>query len=99
MILEKHNKKLALCMILVSIIMNVISYFYLPENLVMQVKTSGAAGTTLPTVLGLAAMFALLSLFAYKLSSSTETREKSKWLMVSILILVINAVTVILNLK
>ncbi len=99
MILQKCNKLLALCLILVSVIMNAVSYFYLPKSLVMQITINGEAGTTLPTFLGLFFMFALLSIFAYKLITAAETREKTKWLAVSIIILIINLITVILNLK
>lgn len=97
MFIEKYDKIIGLVFILASASLNIVSYFYLPEKLVMQIKFNLEAGTTLPTCPGLISMFALLSLFVYKLIFKRNA-HKIKWAVVSILILLINLFTVIFNL-
>lgn len=79
--------------ILAAIILAVAGWIILPDTLVLQVTLSGEAGTTLPKILGLGIPFLLSTVFAviYYL------HENKKHLLVSILGLVMFAITFIMN--
>lgn len=80
-------------LILTAIILAVAGWIILPDTLVLQVTMSGEAGTTLPKFMGLGMLFLLSTIFAVMY----YLRENKKHLLVSILGLVMFAVTFIMN--
>lgn len=60
------DKKLIIttAIIIISILLTIVGYIVLPDNLVMQVTVGGAASNTMPKILGLLVPFGLSSIFA-----------------------------------
>ena len=54
--------------LILCIVLAILEYFLLPDTLVMQITASGAAGTTLPKLLGIliSTAFSAFALFWYK---------------------------------
>ena len=61
---EKARLVIAILIVLLAVGAFVVGMILLPDMLVMQIKTSGAAGTTLPKLLGLLIPLALSGVFA-----------------------------------
>lgn len=97
MFINQHGKKIAAAVIGLSVLVNGIAYFYLPSELVMQIKADGSAGTTLPTPLGLLLIFALTAFFGWKIGKGATARDKLIGLIIALVLLVLNLITIFWN--
>ena len=89
---------IAIGLISVSVIMNVILYFKLPDMLIMQKRFDGSPGTTLPIYIGLLILVGLLSYLVYRFYVTDLKKEKIKCFLTSIFVLILNVVTAVWNL-
>lgn len=90
------NKKMMLVsvVVLLEIILAVISYYVLPDTLVMQITTSGEAGNTLPKLAGLAIPLFITILF----SVLYYIHENMKHLLVAAIGIVMSILMLLFNL-
>ncbi|MBN2504404.1 MAG: hypothetical protein JXB20_03565 [Bacilli bacterium] len=94
----KSSKIFAISYLIIIIVLNVVSYFYLPEDLVMQITSGGEDGFTLPKMVGLALLLALGAMTGLKLLvSKTETDDK-RWYPAMAIILIVNIIVIVFNL-
>ncbi|MBU1145875.1 MAG: hypothetical protein KJ971_08520 [Firmicutes bacterium] len=96
--LKKNHKYIGIGLLVVFLAMNVISYFYLPDLLVMQIASFGSSPTTLPKTFGLSIILVVELLSVYYLFQSKEEQQQKKWLFVSVVLLILNTVVIVFNL-
>lgn len=91
---QKQKKLLTLALLALALVLFVLGMLVLPETLVMQISTGGAAATTLPKPLGLLISTALVAVFAVLWYRG----DNSKHLLVSAVGVVTFAMTFFMNL-
>lgn len=80
------------------VIGNIVLYFFLPDELVMQITADGSPGTTLPKLLGLGLLLAIEIVASVQLIRKKENNDSTRWLMVAIVLFIVNLLVVIFNL-
>lgn len=88
----------AIILLAITIIGDLIAYFFLPDTLVMQITFSKEAGTTMPTGLGLLIECALMGLLAYRTFTMPQ-EQKFKQIAVMSILLIFNVIVLVFNLK
>lgn len=81
-------------LVILAIVLFGVGLSILPDVLVMQITSSGAAGTTMPKAVGLAIPLALTAVFGFLWYKGDE----SKYLLIAALGVVLNLVTFFMNL-
>ena len=94
----KGKQILAIAVIVIAIAFAIVGYLILPDTLVMQVKLSGDAGTTMPKLLGLA-IPTLISVGAALYFLLNKKSESNKVLIVSFIGILAFILTFIFNIK
>lgn len=89
------NKKMifVLLIIVAAIILTIVGIIILPDTLVMQITSTGEAGTTMPKVLGLAVPLAMSTIFSLVYMKSNNTKH----IIISIVGLLVFALIFIFN--
>lgn len=80
MFLEKHCKLIAILIGAALAVISVVSWFYLPSKLIMQMKLDGSVGIAMPSVAGLAILFALTAALLWRMVAVKTQKEKRQWL-------------------
>lgn len=92
--LNKSNSVQAIS-IISTLAINLISYFFLPDKVGIQVNTTGISNSA-PKLLYLSLSFLAISLFAY-LGSKPIGQKKNQYTGIAILLAIFNLITIILN--
>jgi uncharacterized membrane protein len=73
----KGKQILAIAVIVIALALAIVGYIVLPDTLVMQVTATGAAGTTMPKLLGLAipTLISVGAALYFLLNKKTENNE------------------------
>jgi hypothetical protein len=82
-----------------TVILNIVSYFFLPDKIVTQIAISGT-GNRLSTIvfLLLSAAITILSAAMIFFSDKHQPQKKAKWFSANLIITALNAFVVIYNL-
>jgi len=95
---EKTVKLLVFGLVFVQAIGLFVSYFYLPDLLVMQVNLEGNASTTLPKYIGLPLFFLIVGLVNVRGLSNKEKGVNYQLIIVNIFLMVIEIIIITWNL-
>lgn len=82
--------------IAVTLLFNVITYFYLPSTMVVQMKLDGSAGTTLPKLVYLGGSFIVISFLSLLMISNKD--DSKRITLITGLVFIVNIVGIIFNL-
>jgi uncharacterized membrane protein len=93
----KNRTIISYSLIIVSTIMNIAFYFYLPNQLVMQYLFDGRPGLVIESWLGLLLMTGLTVFFCLRLSHSETKIEWLKWFFPVAIVFFFNIITILLN--
>ncbi len=95
---DKNVKIVSLILIAFQAIFLFISYFYLPDTLVMQINLEGEAGTTLPTLIGLPLFFLLVVVVNLRFFSTKDQNVGIKAILINLFFILIEVIMVTWNL-
>lgn len=94
----KSTKVIAVIYLVIVLTLNIVSYFYLPEDLVMQITSGGESGFTLPKMVGLALLLALGAMTGLKLLVAMTDGDDKRWYPAMAIILIVNIIVIVFNL-
>ena len=94
-LLTRHIKKIGVGAAVLSAIGHIVAWMLLPKQLVLQITSEGTAGNVLPSWLffGLSTIAAAI----IWIGAAYAEKNRSKWMVFSVLVLFMDAVTIILN--
>lgn len=95
--LAKYHRIIGIAVIVVVVAIVIISYFILPEVLIMQITIEGEGGTTMPKLAGLSVNLALGIGAGYFLFKSDEN-SVLRWFVISLIIIAVNIFAIFINL-
>lgn len=85
-------------MAVVTLLINIIAYKYLPDHVALQISFSGELRNFVPKIVFVFASPAVLMLLYY-VNNSKEPGRKFKFIFISLIIFVINIIFIYLNLR
>lgn len=94
----KYHVHIGFVFLAMVIVGNVILYFYLPENLVMQITASGADGFTLPKLVGQGILILIGAALGLQMIFKKTEADFRRWLLAMAIMLLVNVLVAIFNL-
>lgn len=90
-----HAKAIAFSLAALSAMGHIVAWMLLPKQLVLQITSEGTAGNVLPSWL----FFGLITIAEaiIWIGAAYSEKNRSKWMVFSVLVLFMDAVTIILN--
>lgn len=92
------NKIIGIISLAIFIILNVIGFFILPDQLVVQVNLQGNASTVVSKFLGLIIIALLGVIISFRILIEKNTANNKKWFFAVGILLIVNILIFIFNL-
>ena len=95
----KFHVQLGIVFLAILIIGNIVAYFYLPEDLVMQINSSGTAGFTLPKLIGQGLLVLFGGAVGFQVVMKKTQTDFKRWFLIMAVMLLVNVLVLIFNLQ
>ncbi|GEM_PF-3299451 len=94
----KFHVQIGIVFLSILIIGNIVAYFYLPEDLVMQINSSGTSGFTLPKLIGQGLLILIGGAVGLQVVMKKKEADFKRWLLAMAIMLLVNVLVLIFNL-
>ncbi len=94
----KFHVQIGIVFLIILVVGNIVAYFYLPEDLVMQINSSGTAGFTLPKLIGQGLLILIGGAVGLQVVMKKTESDFRRWLLAMAVMLLVNVLVLIFNL-